>query len=454
MNVIRMWICVLVCMLAAAGVFAQGSKRLQQSQVFIDYGDRFFGEALVVPLSADTASLIVLFRMANDFLSFTRVADRADLGGNFKADVTVGIEVRDTIGVIRQRVSWRGTAYANTFEMTNSKTDFTHGWATLQMPAGKYVVTLEIISQKESSQKRITLPAVEFAPHRSNLPVALPLVGETVDGEEALRPFVYGGAVPFQSKDAEAVVLTSDAVSRVYDVRIDQEPYDDKSIRWWTVGDVEGVATSQPGLLPEISEYSTSQRPLVRLTQTNVATISSLRVRIPVSEMVPGKYTMRLVPRGGVDTLKLPLAVYWEMMPLSLRNLTYAMTILKYVVSDSVHAVIDEGTDAERRMKLMNYWRERDPTPSTTFNEHLYEYYRRVDQAFYAYSTIQEPDGARSERGKIYILHGAPTAVKKSLSPKDKPQEIWTYSNKVNKVFVFELEDNGTFKLRDIQAAR
>lgn len=454
MNIATICLAILLVHTATVSTWAQNARRIQQSQVFLDYGDRFFGEAVVVPRSDDSASMIVLFRMANDFLSFTRVTDRSDLGGNFKADVNVGIEVRDSIGVIRQRTSWRGTAYANTFEETNSKTDFTHGWATLLVGVGKYVITLEIISQKESSQKRITLPAVEFAPGRTNVPVAVPLIGESLEGGDALRPFVFGGVVPFQAKDAEAIVLVRDSRDGLYDVRIDQEPYDDKSIRWWMVGDVEGEATATPGLLPEISELSTAQRPIVRMKPTGVTSIASVRVRIPVTEMVPGKYRLRIVRKGGTDTLTVPLSVYWEMMPLSLRNLNYAMTILRYVVSDSLHTSLDEGTDAERRTKLMAYWRERDPTPATTFNEHMFEYYRRVDQAFYAYSTIQEPDGARSERGKVYILHGSPSAVKKSLSTKDKPQEIWTYLNKVNTVFTFELEDNGMYKLRDMKAAQ
>lgn len=435
---------------------AQNSRRVQQSQVFLDYGDRFFGEAIVVPRSSDTASLLVLFRMANEFLSFVKVTDRTDLGGNFKADVSVSIEVRDSIGVIRHRLPWKGTAYANTFEQTNSKTDFTFGWATLALVQGKYRVTLEILAQKESSQKRIVLPDVEFFPQRERLPVALPLIAESVESEDEvlLSPYVFGGSVPFQTRDADALILVRDSVAAVYDMRIDQQPYDDKAIRWWMVGDVEGVATSSPGLLPEISSLSTSQRPTVRLRATNHASISSIRVRIPVTQMVPGKYVIHLVKRGGKDTISIPVSVYWEMMPLSLRNLNYAINIARYVLSDSLHDEINDGTDADRRDKLMRYWRDRDPSPSTTYNEQLHEYYKRVDQSFYAYSTIQEPDGARSDRGKIYILHGAPTATKKSLSPQDKPQEVWTFDNKVNSVFTFELDDSGAYRLKAIRAAK
>ena len=35
--------------------------------------------------------------MANDFLTFTKVSDPNDVRGNYKADMVVGIEVRDTL---------------------------------------------------------------------------------------------------------------------------------------------------------------------------------------------------------------------------------------------------------------------------------------------------------------------------------------------------------------------
>lgn len=99
----------------------------------------------------------------------------------------------------------------------------------------------------------------------------------------------------------------------------------------------------------------------------------------------------------------------------------------------------------------MNWWRAEDPTPTTTFNERMAEYFHRIDEAFYAYSTIQEPDGAQTTRGKVYALYGTPNDVAKKLTPGQEPLEIWTYSNRVNKVITFRTTDKGIFKIKSVE---
>jgi GWxTD domain-containing protein len=147
-------------------------------------------------------------------------------------------------------------------------------------------------------------------------------------------------------------------------------------------------------------------RPLLAMTQVKpfsdvarmMGSVASLRIPIPISSMVPGRYQLDVVREDGTDTISATFRVYWEQMPLSLRNLDYAIELMRYIMTDEEHDEIDGGPASDRRFKLMEYWRMHDPTPATTFNEHLQEYFRRVDQAFYAFSTLQEPDGAIAAR--------------------------------------------------------
>lgn len=431
----------------------QSTRKSPEKQVFVDYGDRFYGEAIAVPTATgDSASLMVFFRMANDFLTFTKVTDRKDINGNFKADMAVSIEIRDSIGVIRHRIPWRGTAYVNAYEETNSKTDFHFGTASVKVAPNTYSITLEILSQKESNQRRLLLPAVSFQPRRTLRTITTPVIAETeVTGDaDQFKPYVFGGNIPFQPRDASALVLVADSIPTEWTVRLVQKPYEEKEIRWWTVGDAEYTIRSLPGFVPTITDGSSTDRPVLTLTKGGPSNIATLIVPVPVTALVPGSYLLSLRRKGAMDSLTVPLKVYWEMMPLSLRNLAYAVGIMRYIADDAVLDSIDEGTDAERRSKLMDFWRRRDPTPATTFNEQLAEYYRRVDKAFYLYSTIAEPDGAKSERGKIYILHGSPSSVKKAVGTGDRQQEIWAYTNKVRRSFTFEVDDAGIYRLRAI----
>ncbi|HEY3131944.1 MAG TPA: GWxTD domain-containing protein [Acidobacteriota bacterium] len=62
--------------------------------------------------------------------------------------------------------------------------------------------------------------------------------------------------------------------------------------------------------------------------------------------------------------------------------------------------------DASREAFIEEFWRRRDPTPSTPRNEYKEEHYRRLA---YATRAFQEGiPGWKTDRGRIYILHGKP----------------------------------------------
>lgn len=430
-------------------------KSILDKTIFADYGDRFFADAFVVPgNNPDSANVVVFFRLSNDFLTFVKNTDRSDVGGNYKAPVVISIEVRDTLGVIRRRIRWENTAYTNTFEETNSKNTFHYGWQQIEIAAGSYSISLEIIEKKENPQKKIKLNDVSFKPRTMVRLLTQPMFAQSVisKGRDLYRPFVLSGDVSFGSKDAVAFVLLADSTPTKYHFVVRQLPYDGRTIRWWEVSDVQGTVVSSTSRMLHLSEYATTTDPYVEVVDVKdkATSVALAEIPIPVTAMVPGQYVIELVADGTVDTLRSAFRIIWEMMPLSLRNLDYAIGALKYIATKEELSSLDSGSDADRRSRLMQWWRKQDPTPTTTYNERLAEYYKRFDQAYYAFSTIQEQDGAHSERGKIYVLFGPPTSINKKLDPNNQPQEIWTYSNSVAKTFTFGIDDRGIYKLKEV----
>jgi GWxTD domain-containing protein len=84
------------------------------------------------------------------------------------------------------------------------------------------------------------------------------------------------------------------------------------------------------------------------------------------------------------------------------------------------------GSEPKRKF-LTKFWRDRDDDQSTPFNEYYAEYKQRVmfcnEQFRTAFRT-----GWRSDRGRVYILYGAPDYVERKSSESDmKPHEIWRY---------------------------
>ncbi len=100
-------------------------------------------------------------------------------------------------------------------------------------------------------------------------------------------------------------------------------------------------------------------------------------------------------------------------------------------------------TDEEKEIFIQEFWERRDPTPSTPRNEYKEEHYRRFEHAL---KTFQEGvPGWRTDRGRIYIIHGPPdreffisSQARLSLGPMSDSQSrmpntiIWAYRSNPN----------------------
>ena len=95
------------------------------------------------------------------------------------------------------------------------------------------------------------------------------------------------------------------------------------------------------------------------------------------------------------------------------------------------------------------FWAKRDPTPKTLYNELMAEYYRRVDYAYINFATLRERDGARTDKGKVYILYGQPTKIERKYTPGRPTEEIWYYEP-IRRKFVFT-DQYGSFKLTSVE---
>ena len=357
--------------------------------------------------------------------------------------------------MIRKRVRWEDVAYCNEFEQTNSKREFHFGWQAIDVGAGSYRITLELLNLRDGEQKKISVPQISFMPRRSMRLLTAPMFVEPVSkgGKELLRPYVFSSNLMFGSRDARALVLISDQEPTEYDYVIEQRPWEARDIRWWRVSDIRGTVRSSTKRFPQMSLSATTDAPYLEIVEdeVNKRPLALMEIPVPVTALVPGTYDIKLIRSGSTDTVTSSFKVLWEMMPLSLRNLDYAIRAMTHLVNEEQLDSLDEGSDAERRERLMNWWRAEDPTPTTTYNERMSEYFHRIDEAFYAYSTIQEPDGAQTTRGKVYALYGVPNNVEKKLTPGQEPLEIWTYSNRVNKVITFRTTDKGLFKIKSVE---
>ena len=78
-------------------------------------------------------------------------------------------------------------------------------------------------------------------------------------------------------------------------------------------------------------------------------------------------------------------------------------------------------TDEERAAFAKTFWEKRDPTPGTPDNEYEAIFWQRVESADKAYKTMLK-EGSVSDFGKVFILLGPPTNIRK-----DARYTYWLY---------------------------
>jgi len=123
------------------------------------------------------------------------------------------------------------------------------------------------------------------------------------------------------------------------------------------------------------------------------------------------------------------------------RNYEDYVTLAGYYLGDEAD-VLRGVPPGERRARWDEFWKERDPDPSTPENEKLEEFIARVRVAADRYPERGKA-GWDTDRGKVYIRYGEPNDVEQVPSGFNTPAyEIWRYTER-NLTFVFA--DSGGF---------
>lgn len=111
------------------------------------------------------------------------------------------------------------------------------------------------------------------------------------------------------------------------------------------------------------------------------------------------------------------------------------------ITEEELSAFNKLSNDTERDNFIEAFWRRRDPTPDTEENEFKEEHYRRRAYADEHFSAGMP--GSKTDRGRIYIIHGAPDSIDSHPAggPYQRPAEdgggqtstfpfeIWRYRN-------------------------
>jgi len=164
--------------------------------------------------------------------------------------------------------------------------------------------------------------------------------------------------------------------------------------------------------------------------------------KIPLKNLVFGNYKIEINDNtSGLLLAEKEFSNKLTGFPGNTKDLGSLVDQLLYIATGEELSKIKDASTPELKEKyFIEFWRSKDPSPNTSKNELMREYYKRIKIANERYSHYV--DGWKTDMGMVFIIFGEPGNIQRyPFSENTKPYEIWDYYND-NRQFVF-VDDTG-----------
>ncbi|MBE2188236.1 MAG: GWxTD domain-containing protein [Desulfobulbaceae bacterium] len=416
---------------------------------YYSYGTKMYAESFYQPIADnDSIEVTLMFKIVHHTLGFIK-SNSNDKENHFFATPSLEIIIKDSDGIIRNRIRWKDTIHVNNYDDTESKDKFAIGYVQFNMMPGSYNSSISLLDSYDKKTHSIDLKLNPEDFSRKPL-ISNPVFVTKNAGisDYIYYPFILGGNVAFSAENSTILLPLSystdfDSFNFILQSKANSEMLynvdDFKLSGRMELIQSDGLVMNEEPLFIKIADFTD------KLFDLNYG---MLRLELPEQSLLPGDYTLAVYKDGSRDTSLIEFKVLWHDMPLSLRDLDYAINSTFYLLSDEAFELMNSGNKEEKRKKFLEFWKSKDPTPLTPYNEALTQYFSRVDYAFFNFQTLTQRDGSKTDKGKIYILFGLPDNMKKELI-NAQSFDVWRYSS-LGKTFYFESQTKGIFKLTKI----
>lgn len=426
--------------------------RNQQQNIYFDFftlpGD-----------SENTVQFVTTFRVDYNFLPFKKM-DQSDKKRQFYSPLGLSMEVfkaleeknpDDRIEVEGlesvSRAAWRDTAFAESYEQTQSNKSFVSGQMNVELSPGLYNYMLQLTPGEDTRERTSRARQVKLNSYGQQKTGNVLLVESvnTAEGKKQLKLMNFGQNV-YYGKDFYALIhLPGSENNSAFNLSINKLDIskDDTTRLQQTYSKNISGDDLHTNTRPTLSENDNGIS--LVLNEVNGGGHTYALVKIPNSTFPNSIYRIEVTREGqSMPAARSVFRSLWIEMPTSLLNLDVAIDMLRFIVSKDEIKRIKGGSRADREQKFREFWEAKDPTPKTEYNELMAEYYRRIDYAYEHFTTINNI-GYESDQGEIYIKYGPPKKIERKFPTGEPAVEIWTYDNRQ---FVFRATSGfGDFRL-------
>ncbi len=169
-------------------------------------------------------------------------------------------------------------------------------------------------------------------------------------------------------------------------------------------------------------------------------------------ELFLGSYTLEVALAQGKPRLRVERSFEVESSgPPQGKDFAQMLEVLAYIAHPEEIDYLRSLAPEQQGKGWEEFWRRRDPTPDTAFNEAELEFFRRVRYADQHFQGIGP--GWRSDMGRIYIKYGPAQQTENRPASVDSPaMEVWYYYNPYRRFFFADRDGFGRYVLLNPQA--
>lgn len=349
-------------------------------------------------------------------------------------NVTASIYSNESKDKLITEKSWGETVSAQDFDATTAKENFNLSLKSFDLPPANYFLRIEV--EDKDSKKSFAMESM-FTVKNLDGPLTVSdvlLISKVVEvnGSKKMIPNISRNVASRKEGLMMYYEIYSDTARKVeinYSVAENKTGKDEKNDKdkkiLYTQKDTRDVTkgTNQVNYSLQNAELSLGQYDLFMEVKDENGTAKA-------------ETQKRFISR-------------WIGMPSAVNDLDKAVDEMVYIANRSeLEKIKDAPSKEEKQKRFLEFWKAKDPSPSTEQNEVFEEYYRRIAYANEHFKNYME--GWRTDMGMVFITLGPPSNIERYPFEYDsKPYEIWDYYD-INKRFVFiDQTGFGDYRLLD-----
>ena len=397
---------ILISLILGNFVFCQMRPGNQRGkEVIRQYGFSIYS---VADEKSDSIRVLSYLSIPNHVLQFIKTAN--GFAADYEATVTLKKKKGNQVG----RRNWSNTLRTKDYLESTSKKIITIHYHEFKVAPGDYIISAEILD-KDSNNSGLRNQELKYSKHKGALALYTPFFLDYFDGNWGLD----NNEIPMvTNRTGEKIIRTSVFVSG----KIKPGPY----MLEVTVSNSKKKELWKKSFQAKSENKYFHERIIIPEEVANQGLRKKVDIILTQGKDKKSAFVILSVTRSGISS--------------TINDIAQAVENMRYILEDDEWKKLSKSKDTEKEALFLEYWESRDPTPETSENEVMDEYFSRVNYSNGNFKSYLP--GWKTDMGMIYILFGPPDDLEIYNDPLSRLySQRWHYY-RINKYFDF-IDENG-----------